>query len=131
MGVDAPKKTFKSEEVQCELLKESKIVFEDKDMQIVFPTAVAQIIVKPTAKDSSNQTKQTKLTLESLVYFTEIVSIKPIPQAKEYSPAEIQTEEVVVQEAQRFDTEMVQNVKCSQEKQIDEEKKKEGLREEK
>jgi hypothetical protein len=68
-------------------------------MQIVFPTAVAQIIVKPTAKDSSNQTKKTKLTLESLVYFTEIVSIKPIPQAKEYSPAEIQTEEVVAQEA--------------------------------
>ena len=131
MGVDAPKKTFKSEEVQCELLKESKIVFEDKDMQIVFPTAVAQIIVKPTAKDSSNQTKQTKLALESLVYFTEIVSIKPIPAVKEYSPAEIQTEEVVVQEAQRFDTEMVQNMKSSQEKQIDEEKKKEGLREEK
>ena len=115
MGVDAPKKTFKSEEVQCELLKESKIVFEDKDMQIVFPTAVAQIIVKPTAKDCSNQTKQTKLTLESLVYFTEIVSIKPIPQAKEYSPAEIQTEEVLVHKAQRFDSEMVQNVKSSQE----------------
>jgi hypothetical protein len=68
-------------------------------MQIVFPTAVAQIIVKPTAKDCSNQTKQTKLTLESLVYFTEIVSIKPIPQAKEYSPAEIQTEEVLVHKA--------------------------------
>jgi uncharacterized phage-associated protein len=62
-------------------------------MQIVFPTAVAQIIVKPTAKDSSNQTKLTKLTLESLVYFTEIVKIRSII---EYSPAEIQTEEVVL-----------------------------------
>ena len=130
MGVDAPKKTFKSEEVQCELLKESKIVFEDKDMQIVFPTAVAQIIVKPTAKDSSNQTKKTKLTLESLVYFTEIVSIKPIPQAKEYSPAEIQTEEVVAQEAQRFVSEMVQHVKSSQD-QVEEKKKREEMREEK
>ena len=130
MGVDAPKKTFKSEEVQCELLKESKIVFEDKDMQIVFPTAVAQIIVKPTAKDSSSQTKKTKLTLESLVYFTEIVSIKPIPQAKEYSPAEIQTEEVVAQEAQRFVSEMVQHVKSSQ-GQVEEKKKREEMREEK
>ena len=111
MGVDAPKKTFKSEEVQCELLKESKIVFEDKDMQIVFPTAVAQIIVKPTAKDSSNQTKQTKLSLESLVYFTEIVKIRPIIQ---YSPAEIQTEEVVAQEAKRSDSEMAENLKISQ-----------------
>lgn len=130
MGVDAPKKTFKSEEVQCELLKESKIVFEDKDMQIVFPTAVAQIIVKPTAKDSSSQTKKTKLTLQSLVYFTEIVSIKPIPQAKEYSPAEIQTEEVVAQEAQRFVSEMVQHVKSSQ-GQVEEKKKREEMREEK
>ena len=67
-------------------------------MQIVFPTAVAQIIVKPTAKDCSNQTKKTKLSLESLVYFTEIVNIKPISKAKEYSPAEIQTEEVLAQE---------------------------------
>ena len=67
-------------------------------MQIVFPTAVAQIIVKPTAKDSSSQTKQTKLTLQSSVYFTEIVSIKPIPETKEYSPAEIQTEEISAEE---------------------------------
>jgi hypothetical protein len=62
----------------------------------VFPTAVADIIVKPTAKDFSNQTKKSKLSLESLVYFTEIVKIRPIIQ---YSPAEIQTEEVVTQEA--------------------------------
>ena len=62
----------------------------------MFPTAVAQIIVKPTAKDFSNQTKKSKLSLESLVYFTEIVKIRPIIQ---YSPAEIQTEEVVTQEA--------------------------------
>lgn len=129
MGVDAPKKTFKSEEVQCELLKESKIIFEDKDMQIVFPTAVAQIIVKPTAKDSSSQTKQTKLTLQSSVYFTEIVSIKPIPETKEYSPAEIQTEEISAQEGQGLDSEIVQNVNRSQEKQMEEEKKEEGLRE--
>ena len=95
------------------LIRIFPILFEDKDMQIVFPTAVAQIIVKPTVKDSSNQTKKTKLTLESLVYFTEIVSIKPIPQAKEYSPAEIQTDEVVAQEASRFFSEMVQHVKSS------------------
>ena len=62
----------------------------------MFPTAVADIIVKPTAKDFSNQTKKSKLSLESLVYFTEIVKIRPIIQ---YSPAEIQTEEVVTQEA--------------------------------
>ena len=62
----------------------------------MFPTAVAQIIVKPTAKDFSNQTKKSKLSLESLVYFTEIVKIRPIIQ---YSRAEIQTEEVVAQEA--------------------------------
>ena len=68
-------------------------------MQIVFPTAVAQIVVKsPTVKDSSNQTKLIKQTLESLVFFTEIVSIRPIPKIKEYSPAEIQTEEVLAQE---------------------------------
>ena len=77
---------------------------------LLFPTAVAQIIVKPTAKDSSNQTKQTKLSLESLVYFTEIVKIRPIIQ---YSPAEIQTEEVVAQEAKRSDSEMAENLKIS------------------
>ena len=53
MGVDADRKMFKSQEIQCELLRESKIVFEDKDMQIVFPTAVAQIVVKPTEKESA------------------------------------------------------------------------------
>lgn len=128
MGVDAPKKTFKSEEVQCELLKESNIVFEDKDMQIVFPTAVAQIVVQPTAKDSSNQTRLTKQTLESLVFFTEIVSIKPIAVAKEYSPAEIQTEEVVAQEASIFGSEIAENVKSSQ-GENEEEKKQEEIRE--
>jgi hypothetical protein len=47
------------------------------------------------------------------VFFTEIVSIKPIAVAKEYSPAEIQTEEFVAQEASIFGSEMDENVKSS------------------
>ena len=29
-----------SKDIQCELLKESQVVYEDKDMQIVFPSAI-------------------------------------------------------------------------------------------
>lgn len=93
MGVDADRKQSKSQEIQCELLKESKIVFEDKDMQIVFPTAVAQIVVRPADKDSAAcQTTPIKQTLDRNVFYSEIVS-EPLA-VKEFSPAEIQTENV-------------------------------------
>lgn len=35
-----PTRKYLSQTVQCELLKESEVIFEDKDMQIIVPHAV-------------------------------------------------------------------------------------------
>lgn len=50
-----------SKDIQCELLKESQVVYEDKDMQIVFPAAVAinenqSAAVQMVMEDAFNQT---------------------------------------------------------------------------
>ena len=56
-------KSYRGEAIQCEILKESEIIFEDNDMQIVFPHAITDSAEKRS--DASNQTTQTNTKFEN------------------------------------------------------------------
>lgn len=48
-----------SKDTQCELLKESQVVYEDKDMQIVFPATVAVSDHESIAEEMEDAFNQT------------------------------------------------------------------------
>ena len=75
-----------SKDTQCELIKESHIVFEDKDMQVFYPTIVAISETQTLAlqmEDAYNQTSPPRVQeMKKRVFFSEIVS-EVKPQIKE------------------------------------------------
>ena len=86
-------------------------------MQIVFPTAVTQVRVKPTEKDASCQT----LSLPSQQCVRDVFSheiVAPPMKIKEYSYAQIQTEiqagKMVEKEIQANEAKAGQEVSLSQ-----------------
>lgn len=51
-----PTKSLVTQVIQCELLKENQVVFEDKDMQIMIPNVVEKIPEPLLMSNVSNQT---------------------------------------------------------------------------